>query len=228
MVFAMSGAARADTVTYNFNDGTLDGLVPGSVPSGFSYTFSGGSLNVSEASGVGNGGIVFQTPFDISVDFTATVYAARNNPANGGDFVIHAQLGSSFTGDTFLAGANSIYSVVTGPTYTGNGASDSSTSATLSINRTGDTVTTSYTDSSGTTVLQSKTDPSLLGSTAITIFFDQELGNTAAQSGSFDNLTITSDSIVAAPLPSSVWGGLCPLGLLGMGTLLRRRRTQCI
>jgi hypothetical protein len=189
-----------------------------------SYTISGGLLNVSEAAGTGNSSMKFQTPFSVSGDFIASVDAARTTVGFGGNFVIRVDLGSSDFADAFLSNTDFIASVITTPPLTNVTVTDTTISANLQIKRVGSTITTLYTDGSGTHVLQSRSDPSFTATMPIRIFLDQEAGNTAAQSGYFDNLTITSDSISAVPLPSAAYAGFAIIGALGLTGIVRRTR----
>jgi hypothetical protein len=226
MVFAMSGAARADTVIYNFNDGTTDGLVTTSAGTGFSSSVSGGVLNTAKAAGdSSNGGIYNFTAYNISGDFTATVAVDRIDLSNGGSLELDFE---GNTADVFFAGGGQIEGKLYSPGYTLNAVNDSSTQATFEIQRVGDTITESYNTGSGFVTLNTGTDASLGVSGNITLAEQRYSGASNANSGYFDNLTITSDSIVAAPLPTSLSAELCLLGLLGMGTLIRRLRTQSI
>src|SRR5947208_1702160 len=81
----VSAPAFAGSVTYDFSDGTLDGLTPFVNSPGYSYTISGGVLNVSATAGTGNGSVFFGTPFNVSGDFTATVDVSRSGLVSGGD-----------------------------------------------------------------------------------------------------------------------------------------------
>jgi hypothetical protein len=226
VVLIFAGSAVAGTITYDFNDGTLDGLVPAQT-AGYSYNVSGGVLNVSGAAGTGNGDVLFTTPFSVSGDFTATVDATRSVLNSGGDMVIQILLpGPGGFLDIYEAGPSNIFSNTDATRGLFNSASDSNTTVNLKIARVGNTLTTSFSDNGGATytTLLSATDASFGGPTPIDIFLDQEHGNTGAQSGYFDNLSITSDS-VPAPLPSSAWGGLVLLAGLGLMTVVRRRFT---
>lgn len=214
---------RAGTIVYNFNDGTLDGLIATQTP-GFSFNVSGGVLNVSSAAGTGNGSVTFTTPFTVSGDFTATVDATRLSLPFGGDMVIEMLLPGGFL-DIYENGPGSIFSNTDATRGLFASASDSNATVNLKISRVGNTLTTSFSDNGGSTytTLLSATDASFGGPTPFTIFLDQEHGNTSAQSGYFDNLTITSDSITTpAPLPSAVMGGVVLLGAVGFISVRRR------
>ncbi|HSZ57860.1 MAG TPA: hypothetical protein VK797_19510 [Tepidisphaeraceae bacterium] len=213
--------ALGGTITYDFNDGTLEGLVP-SQTAGYSYNVSGGVLNVNAAAGTGNGGADFKSPLTITGDFSATVDATRTNLAVGGNMVISMlQSGGAFI-DVYENGPNNIFSNTEPARGLFNSASDSSLTELLRIDRSGNTVTTSFSNDGGNTfqTLISTTLASFGGPVQLGIFMDQEAGNTAAQSGSFDNFTITSPSIT--PLPSGAWGGLVLLCGIGLTAAMRR------
>jgi hypothetical protein len=213
MILGSLPTVRAGTVTYNFNDGTLDGLVVAGESPGFSYNVSGGQLNVNAAAGSGNGGVSFETPFDVTGDFTATVVASWTALPSGGDLVLNDS-----DSDIFFYSGTAVNSNIDGSSRTTNSISNTSTDATFEMIRTGDTVTTYYDTGGGFTEVASRTDSLLAGSTPIGIFLDQELGNDASEAGSFDNLSITSASV---PNPASI--SIASLGTGGL--LLRRRRT---
>jgi len=226
--FFLTASAFAGTVTFNFNDGTLDGLLAAQT-AGYSYNVSGGVLNVSGAAGTGNGDVLFTTPFSVSGDFTATVDATRTVLNSGGDMVIQILLpGPGGFLDIYEIGPSNIFSNTDSSRGLFNSAVDSNITVNLKIARVGNTLTTSFSDNDGVTytTLLSATDASFGGPTPIDIFLDQEHGNTSAQSGYFDNFTISSDSITAAPLPSSAWSGFALLGGFGLTIVVRRRSSN--
>lgn len=231
--------AQADTATYNFNDGTLDGLVVQQQTAGYSYTVTGGKLNLSAVNGAGAGGIDLETPFAVTGNFTETVVATWALPTNDGDLQLGG--GNGLPGGlanyfdvffTFNLGPAAIQSNIYGADtlLTTNYILDASMSATLKLTRTGDTVAAYYDDGSGFVEVASYTDPSLLGSFTPRIGLDQYEGGIQAQSSSFDELTITSPSITSpVPLPTAAGSGLCVfLGLAGIKLISSLgRRSGC-
>jgi hypothetical protein len=218
----LSVPAFGDTVSYNFDDGTLDGLIPAVANSSrYAYNVSGGVLNVSAAPVTGDGAVAFETPFSVSGDFTATLDATRSSVIGGQDMELF--ISTPFTGVYLYGPSNVFSSSVISPGF--NLAGDSTSTVRLKISRTGNTVTTSFSDNGGGsyTTLLTLTDPSNLSTTPIWFEFAQDAGVTSAESGYFDNLSITSDSISTAPLPSAGWGGIALLAGLVLTNAVRHR-----
>lgn len=220
LLAAVSSPLRAATVTYDFNDGTFGGLIV-TAPPGYSAVASGGVVNVTKDAGAGNGSVYLAAPFTLTGDFVATVVAHRDDLAANGEMGI---IGLPALGDVFFYGNDVIQGNVFSPSVDGSSRLDSAATVTFKFQRTGNTLTSYYDEGGGFQTLFSKTDPSLAAPSTLRLFFQQAYGSTAAQSGYFDNFTITSDSISAVPLPGTAAGGLVLLGGLGL-TKLRRRRT---
>jgi hypothetical protein len=214
--------SRGSTITYNFNDGTSDGLVL-TANGGFSASFTGGTANVSEAAGVGNGLLDLSTPYSISGDFTATVTGSRSAI---GDSELGLVFGNSVaappTGisDVFFVGTTNIGANIFLHTQTNAEVSNSATSVLFEIQRTGDTITNYYDAGSGLVAVNSETDATLTASGQVFLLLQEEFGDTGAHAGSFDNLTISSNSV---PEPASA-----ALILVAGLPLLGRRRTGVV
>lgn len=219
--------AFGSVITYNFNDGTLDGLTveahDGIQDAGYAYSISGGSLKVSAATGSASpdqAGLEFFTPFDLAGDFTLTVDASFTN------LPFYDKLGVVVQGTIWYADADfnsgtGILSAI-GP----NGSpqyfsqADSSTSATFKISRTGYTITTSYNVGNGWISLGSVTDPAADYTGPVGLFLFQNQAGATTAAGWFDDLTIMSDSVPAPSVASST------LGFLGLLTIKRFRRDE--
>ena len=219
----LTGYVSAATITYDFNDGTTDGLVQTNTV-GFGSSVSGGVLHVTEASGVGNGSILLSTPVNVSGDFTATVVGTRNSNFFGDALGIGLGDNAQYA-DVFFSGTGQVRDNIYFPSHTFNGINDPSSTVTFEINRTGNTVTLSDDNGSGFQTVATGTDPGLAAAAPISILFDQEAGNISAHSGIFDNFTITSDSIAVTPLPPAEWGGLVLLAGLSFATAVGHKLT---
>lgn len=211
----------ADTVTYNFNDNTLDGLNP-IVSVGYSYSVSGGAINVKKTDTSPGGGISFSSPLQLTGDFTATVDLSRSLLGTDGVLLFTLSSAPMFVNAYLFdngIGTNS------NPIYLTGHADEASANVTLEINRMGNTVTTAYSIDGGSTftTIGSGTDPQF--GTPATLQLSMTSAKVEDEEGSFDNLTITTGPSVATPLPATAWGGLVLLGGLGTKRLLRGRRS---
>ena len=216
-LFFLASQGRATVVTYNFNDGTLGGLVVKKDP-GFSVTVTNGVANVSESAGFGNGGLNLYTPFTITGDFTATVLVNRTGIGS-----CEAGLQAESPDDTstlaniFFVRASNIASNIFRPTvYTAYNTANNAATMTLGLSRVGTTITETYNDGSGN-VTHSQSHPTMAGPLKLHLFLGEEFGDYGAHAASFDNFTITADGI-----PEPATAGLFMLPALWM--MMGRRR----
>lgn len=233
-----SGLAVASaSYIYSFNDGLRPDTLNASASPGFSIDFSTGAAVFTKQSGVGNGSAQISTKFDLVGDFTATVDIFRNSlerAANAGIYVSNAtgSAGIFAQGPGGQSGLNSIISYVSlpnslpqGQQYSGYGSNiqfaNTGGLSQFRIARTGSSLYLFTNQGSGFVQFQSTaTSPLVGGPLSLTLFLDQELGSTSLHQVTFDNLTISADSVSAVPEPS-IWA----LALVGLGGLLARTRS---
>jgi len=218
--------ANAGVITYDFNDGTLGGLLVTGRSPGYSYNVSAGRLHVTAATdsnGVGGASLQLATPFNVTGDFTVTVDASFPNPPSGEELDLSMyRPGIAGYANLYLYHGGVIWSGIAlgSSPQTFNSVQTGITSATFKLSRTGDTIATSYNTGSGFVALGQVTDPANTYPMPIHIGLYQEHAGAVTAAGSFDNLTITSPSV---PEPAS-------LSLLAFGgvSLFRRRRARRI
>ena len=108
---------------------------------------------------------------------------------------------------------------------------DTSTSGTLTVSRSGQTMSAWINDGGGAISLGSVTDSSLLGPLRVCMLLREQPGSdtlsrpTTALDATFSNFTATADTISSpVPEPVTILGIL--MGLTGLGRYVRRRRTE--
>jgi len=208
-------SAQAGVVTYNFDDGTLGGLIKTNDP-GYSASVANGVVTVSNPAGTpAFGRVTLTTPFTVSGDFTASVLADRTGIGQS-QIGIQAGADSTALADIFFQRTNVIAANAFKPSVTTLFQdTNSSPVVTLTIARQGNTLTETYNDGV-VNVSHSHTDPILAAPVTLALFLVTDLGDTGAHQGTLDNFTITSASV---PEPTCA-------GLLVLATTLviRRRR----
>lgn len=218
--FCAASAAHAGTITYDFNDGTLGGLIKTNDP-GYSATVGGGVVTVSNPAGTPAGGrVTLTTPFTVSGDFTASFVGNRTGIGNS-QIGIQAGADSTALADIFFQRSNVIAANAFKPfVFTLFQDPNNSSTVTLSIARQGNTLTETYNDGV-VNVSHSHTDASLAAPVTLALFLVSDLGDTGAHTGTLDNFTITSASV-----PEPTCAGL--LLVAGIPLTGRRRRSALL
>ena len=206
----------------SFAGPALDAGLAATASSGTSFTVGGGTLALDQATGAGDGDIFITTTSPMSGDFVATVTASGASGAGLGRADLGLEMGSPGWTDTladvFLNDyANGVIGNIFAPTTNGQYQPKSTDTLTLTIARSGDTVTESYDAGAGPIVVNSGTDASLDGPIEIGVFLLEAAGDTAEHYGTFSNFQVTSDADLAATsVPEPATAGLMASGVLAL------------
>lgn len=229
-------ATASVSYAYSFNDGLRPDTLSASASPGFSLDFSTGAAVLTKQSGAGNGSAQIVTTFDLVGDFTATVDIFRNTlerVADAGIYVFNAtgSAGIYAEGPGGESGLNSIVSYVSLPNslppaqrYSGYGSNrqfaNTGGLSQFRITRTGNSLNLFTNQGIGFVQFQATATSTLVGGPlTLGLFLSQGVGNTSRHQVTFDNLTISADSVSAVPEPS-IWA----LALVGLcGVLVRAR-----
>lgn len=213
LLFGTSLKSQAGNFTADFTCGydlgrALFPLYESNVASGFTYSFGTGSLSISQAAGIGNGGLGFATTFPIAGDFTASVVASggQNLGLAETGLGVTDQFGHSLMDIFFQRTGGQIISNVfaaSGPGVIGTGgAVSSSTTATFVISRTGNVLVTKYNPGSGLVkVYSSPDDPSYGVPVQVSLFLVEEFGDTGTHQSSFSSLKVRAASLGKTCVP---------------------------
>lgn len=226
-----SAPSFATTFTTNFNSGVLDPNLLTSTPLGFGISLTDGQAVFSKTAGTGNGSADIVTNFSLLGDFTVSVLANRINPfgIEMGVAVVPTSSSGGFA-DTFFSRSGAIVAnqfIIPGFGY--DTTDNSAALVTFLIQRSGYTMSLLFNDGSGFNTLKSDTDASLAAPMQVDLFLVNEVGDTSAQQGTFDNFSITANQfsgfVAASPIaePETYAMMLAGLGLLGFAA---RRRKQ--
>jgi hypothetical protein len=197
----------------------LDAGLAAAASPGTSFTVGGGTLALDQAAGTGDGDIFVTTTSPVSGDFVATVTASG---AGLGSADLGLEIGSPGWTDTladvFLNDyANGVIGNIFYPTTNGQYQPKSTDTLTLTIARSGNTVTESYDSGSGPIVVNSGTDSSLGGPIDLGVFLLEAAGDTAEHYGTFSNFQVTSGADLATtPVPEPATAGLMASGVLAL------------
>ena len=229
--FALLGTANAANAQFsfqtNFDGSTLDPNFTVVSSSGFAANVGTGKLVESKTSGIGNGSVNVVTNFAVNGDFIADTTTSLLNFVTGHNQGIsaYAPVGNDLTNlsqpqfDVFFCSTTQICAGWPPTGYGTPGYSQPSQTVTFRLQRQGQTVSAFFNNGNGFVNLGSQTSPLLTAPVRLSLFLDQENGNTTFQQGSFQSLRITSPNNV--PAPSSL---LVALGAVPLVGVLRRRR----
>ena len=202
--------ARADTFMEDFDSGSLSAQLEVLTDPGFNLSLTGGGARMDQAAGAGNGSVFLNTKFVGVGDFVATVQANRNGLGSA-ELGLEADYGDpkgmGNRADVFFVNTNLINANITVPggTQTFGSIADASTDVVFRIRRVGQTVLSEVDNGGGFVTVHSRSNPALMAPARFGLFLIQEFGSRASNHGSFDTWSITADSIVSVPEPSSCY-----------------------
>ena len=203
----------------SFAGPSLDAGLAVAASPGTSFTVGGGTLALDQATGAGNGEIFITTTAPVNGDFVATV---NTSGVGLGRADLGLVLGSADWSDTladvFLNdNAGTVNGNIFQPVVSGQYQPKTTDTLTLTIARSGDTVTESFDAGAGPVVINSGTDPSLNGPIEIGVFLLEAAGDTAEHSGAFSNFQVTSGAdLPTTPVPEPAMAGLMASGVLAL------------
>lgn len=222
-LLALPGHLDAAVFSPSFTGPALDSGLVESGSAGTSASVGGGTLSLDQAPGLGNGLVSVSTAAQVSGDFVATVTASG---VGLGRADVGLMLGtadfSSTLADVFLNdNSQTVNGNIFVPNFKGAAQPKTVETVTLTIERSGNTVTDLYDAGAGPVLINSGTDAALGAPMNLSLFLLSAVNDQAAHHGAFIHFSLATGADAVVPEPASA--ALIACGLLALWTVRARR-----